>query len=179
MRLLCCTRVYRLAGALLVSCTLAAGLAAAMDSRQQRLRSADAAFHAGYAAEQNGDLAAARQQFEKVVQLAPDIAEGHSALGSVFVHLGQYTQAVRELTRALALKANDRSAQINLAVAYEQSGDHEKSLALFRSLDRNVASPLPASVVIFYIRALAATQQTDLALKRTQAAVAAVPENSA
>src|ERR1700732_729395 len=112
MRLLRRTRVYQFAVALLVSFVFAASLAA-IDDRQQRLRSADAAFHAGYAAEQNGDLSTARQQFEKVVQLAPGIAEGHSALGSVFVQLGQYTQAIRELTRALAQKANDRSAQIN------------------------------------------------------------------
>ena len=150
-----------------------------MTAGKQRLRSADAAFHAGYAAEKSGDLSTARKQFEKVVQLAPNIAEGHSALGSVLVQLGQYSLAIPELTRALTLKADDRSAQINLAVAYEQSGDHQKSLALFRSLDRNAASPLPASVVIFYIRALAATQQTELALKRAQAAVAAAPENSA
>ena len=96
----------------------------------------------------------------------------------MLVQLGKYGPAIRELTRALNLKADDRSARINLAVAYEQSNDHQKSLALFRPLDRNVASPLPASVVIFYIRALAATQQTELALKRTQAAVAAAPENS-
>src|SRR6266478_1534779 len=176
MRLLRRTWVYQFAGALLVSCTFAASLAA-IDSRQQRLRSADTAFHAGYAAEKSGDLSSARQQFEKVVQLAPDIAEGHSALGSVLVQLGQYTQAIRELTRALALKADDRSAQINLAVAYEQSGDHEKSLALFRSLDRNAASPLSPSVVIFYIRALAGTQQTELAIQKTQGAIAAAPEN--
>ncbi len=176
MRLLRRTWVYQFAGALLVSCTFAASLAA-IDSRQKRLRSADTAFHAGYAAEKSGDLSSARQQFEKVVQLAPDIAEGHSALGSVLVQLGQYTQAIRELTRALALKADDRSAQINLAVAYEQSGDHEKSLALFRSLDRNAASPLSPSVVIFYIRALAGTQQTELAIEKTQGAIAAAPEN--
>ena len=178
MRFLYQSRRYRFATAVLLCCTLRRSLAAA-DTRQERLKSADAAFHAGYAAEKSGDLPKAKQQFERVVQLAPDIAEGHSALGSVLVQLGQYSLAIPELTRALALKADDRSAQINLAVAYEQSGAHEKSLALFRSLDRNAASPLPASVVIFYIRALAATQQTELALKKTQAAVAADPENSA
>jgi protein O-GlcNAc transferase len=176
MRFLHHTRVHRFAGALLVSCTLAGSLAA-IDSRQQRLRSADAAFHAGYAAEKCGDLPVARQQFEKVVQLAPDIAEGHSALGSVLVQLGQYTQAIRELTRAVALKADDRSAQINLAVAYEQSGGHEKSLALFRSLERNATGSLPPGVVILYIRALAATRQTELAIKKTQGAVASAPED--
>ena len=154
-----CTRRCRFVTLLLMGCLLAASVAAD-DNRQQQLRAADAAFHAGYAAEKNGDLATARQQFEKVVELAPDIAEGHSALGSVLVQLGQYPQAIRELTRALKLKADDRSAQMNLAVAYEQSNDHEKSLALFRSLDRNVSSPLPPSVMISYVRALAATHQT-------------------
>ena len=178
MRFLYQSRPRRFATAVLLCIILVAGLAAA-DTRQERLKSADTAFHAGYAAEKSGDLTKARQQFERVVQLAPDIAEGHSALGSVLVQLGQYSLAIPELTRALALKADDRSAQINLAVAYEQSGAHEKSLALFRSLDRNAATPLPASVVIFYIRALAATQQTELALKKAQAAVAADPENSA
>lgn len=177
MRFLCRTWLYRLAGALLVFTTLAASLAA-MDSPQEQLRSADAAFHAGYAAEKSGDLSTAREQFEKAVLLAPDIAEGHSALGSVLVQLGQYKQAIHELVRALALKAGDRTAQINLAIAYEQSGDHEKSLTLFRSLDGNDASPLPASVVIFYIRALSASQQTELAIAKTQSALAAAPDNS-
>jgi protein O-GlcNAc transferase len=172
------TRGYRFAAVVLMGCIFAANLAAD-DRRQEHLRSADAAFHAGYAAEKNGDLPAAKQQFEKVVQLAPDIAEGHSALGSVLLQLGQYTQAIRELTRALVLKADDRGVQINLAVAYEQSDDHEKSLTLFRSLDRNVSSPLPPSVVIFYVRALVATQQLDLALEKTRAAVAAAPDNPA
>ncbi len=168
--------MHRFASAVLVCCTFVASVAAS-DSWQERLRSADAAFHAGYFAEKRGDLSTARRQFEKVVQLAPDIAEGHSALGSVLLRLGQYTQAIRELTRALALKADDRSAQTNLAIAYEQSGDHEKSLGLFRSLDLNAASPLSPNVVIFYIQALAATQQTELAIKQAQGAVAAAPEN--
>ena len=176
MRFLYQPRVHRFASALLVCSTLVAGLAAT-DSRKEQLKSADAAFHVGYAAEQSGDLPRARQQFEKVVQLAPDIAEGHSALGSVLVQLGKYSLAIRELTRALALKVDDRSTQINLAVAYEQSGAHEKSLALFRSLDRKAASPLSANVVIFYIQALAATQQTELAIRKAQGAVAAAPEN--
>jgi protein O-GlcNAc transferase len=182
-RLSCRARAYRLAGSLVVffvfsSWFLASCLAA--DNREgPQLKAADAAFHAGYAAERRGDLSTAKQQFEKVVQQAPDIAEGHSALGSVLLQLGQYEPAIRELLRALALKAEDRTAQTNLAVAYEQSGDHDKSLALFQSLDRNALRPLPSGVVIFYIRALAATHQTDLAMARTQRAVAATPEDPA
>ena len=176
MRFLRLPLVCRCAGVLLLSASIAASVAAA-DSRQQQLRSADAAFHAGYAAEQSGDLAAAKGQFEKVVLLAPDIAEGHSALGSVLLQLGEYQQAIREFVRAIALNADDRTAQMNLAIAYEQSGDHEKSLSRFRPLDLNTASPLPPNAVIFYIRALAATQHAELAIVKTQDALAAAPEN--
>src|SRR5260370_17458680 len=176
MRFLRRSRVYQFAGALLVSSIFTPSLAA-VDSRRQQLRSADAAFHAGYTAEKSGDFSAAKQQFEKVVVLAPDIAEGHSALGAVLVQLGQYEEAIRELVRALALKSDDRTAQMNLAIAYKQSGDHVKSLPLFQSLDRNGASALPPSVVIFYLRALAATQQTELAIAKAQDAVAVTPED--
>jgi protein O-GlcNAc transferase len=176
MRLFRLTRNFRFAIVLIISPVLVASLAATDNSQQ--LKSADVAFHAGYAAEQSGDLPSAKRQFEKVVQLAPDIAEGHSALGSVLVQLGEYKQAIRELARALALKPWDRTSQINLAIAYEQSGDHDKSLVWFKSLDRNTVSPLSPSVAIFYIRALAATRQTELAIAKAQTALVAAPENS-
>jgi len=154
-------------------------LSLATTENESQLTAADAAFHAGYAAEKNGDLSTARQQFEKVVRLAPNIAEGHIALGSVLVQTGEFKLAIRELTRALALKPGDRAAQTNLAVAYEQLGEHDKSLTVFRSLsrsqDRGARATLPSSIVIFYIRALAATRQTELAITEAQSAVAAAP----
>jgi tetratricopeptide (TPR) repeat protein len=61
--------------------------------------------------EQSGDLAAAKGQFEKVVLLAPDIAAGHSALGSVLLQLGEYQQAIREFVRAIALNASRVTSQ--------------------------------------------------------------------
>ena len=109
--------------------------------RQEQLHQADAAFHAGYAAVESGDLTVARDDFQKVVQLAPEIPEGHSALGSVLLQLGQPALAVPELERALAMKADDRIAQMNLAVAYEETEAYDKSLALFRALDQDCVGP--------------------------------------
>ena len=172
MRFLCPTRLSRFAGALFAFSALAASLTA-LDSSRQQLKSADTAFHAGYAAEKNGDLVTAKQEFEKVVRLVPDIAEGHTALGSILVRLDLPQQAIRELERSLVLKPDDRTTQINLAMAYEQSGNHEKSLEWFRFLERSSAMPLPPSGAIFYIRALAATGNTELALQKAQDAVTA------
>ena len=46
-------------------------------------------FHAGYAAQQSGDLELARAKFAEVVKLAPEIAEAHEALGAVLVGIEQ------------------------------------------------------------------------------------------
>lgn len=173
MRFSNCIRQF--ACALFLCSAFATSLATA--DNQSQLTAADAAFHAGYAAEKSGDLSTARQQFEKVVRLAPNIAEGYIALGSVLVQAGEFKLAIRELTRALALKPGDRAAQMNLAVAYEQLGEHDKSLTVFRSLNKSGTTTLPPSVVNFYIRALAATRQTDLAITEAQSAVAAAPED--
>ncbi len=137
----------------------------------QKLRDADAAFHAGYAAAKSGDLIAARDDFQRVVQLSPEIAEGHSALGSVLLQLGQTAQAIPELERALSIHPDDRSAQINLAIAYEQSRAFDKSSSLFTVLDQDQTDPLPANALISYARALGATGHGDLALTRMQKAV--------
>src|SRR5580693_8685372 len=99
------------------------------------VQEADAAFHAGYAAASNGDLATARQQFQRVVQLAPQIEEGHSALGGVLYQLGDYPGAMKELEKALSLKPRDRSAQENLALAYTDAGNPQKALPYFAALE--------------------------------------------
>jgi tetratricopeptide (TPR) repeat protein len=142
------------------------------------IQRADAAFHAGYAAVEAGDLAAAQADFEQVVQLAPEIAEGHSALGSVLVQLGQPRRAIPELERALAIKAEDPSARVNLAIACEETQAYDKALALFRALDQAGGAPLPTDAVLSYVRALAATKQTDLARSRLQRAIADGPSGS-
>jgi protein O-GlcNAc transferase len=147
--------------------------------RQQQLHQADDAFHAGYAAVESGDLAAARDDFQKVVQLAPEIPEGHSALGSVLVQLGQPALAIPELERALAMKAGDRTTQTNLAVAYEETQAYDKSLTLFRALDQNASDPLPATAIISYVRALSATGSSDVAMARMQKAVTGADSASA
>jgi len=146
---------------------------------KEQLQQANTAFHAGYDAAANGDLLAAKADFQKAVQLAPEIAEGHSALGSVLLQLGDSTLAIPELERALAIKGDDRSAQINLAVAYEQSRDYDKSVGLFRSIDQDPSDPLPPSAILSYVRALTATQSPGLAMERLQKAVADAAPNSA
>src|ERR1700735_1397770 len=71
----------------------------ASDSLQQ----ADAAFHAGYAALQAGNLEQARAQFAQASRLAPQIPEAHEALADVLIQLGKPGDAIPEFEAALKL----------------------------------------------------------------------------
>ena len=81
------------------------------------IKRADAAFRAGYAAHQAGNLELARAKFAEAARLAPAIPEAHEALGAVLVELGKPAQAVPELEAALQLKSGDQGIESNLAFA--------------------------------------------------------------
>lgn len=160
-------------------CTLwlARGAAFGQDAASS-MQQADTAFHAGYAAAASGDLATARQQFQRVVLLAPQIEEGHSALGGVLYQLGDYPDAIKELENALAMKPGDRSAQENLALAYTQTGSYQKALPYFATLEGDPAQPTSSDVLAAHARALAATEQTPAAIQKMQEAVSASQQNA-
>lgn len=167
------------------ACLLAVVLTSSGISRAQEpssnLKQADADFRAGVAAFSHNDLTTAREDFEKVVRLAPSIEQGHSALGAVLLRLGQTNEGIRELEKALAIQAGDKSAQLNLALAYEQSGQAAKALPWFAKLDAAAHAerkPLPADVTAAYARALAATRQYPAAAAKMKQAIAEVAGNA-
>src|SRR5271166_4004216 len=102
---------------------------------QETVQSADAAFRAGHAAMDQNNLALAHTEFAKVVQLVPQVAAGHSALGAVLYAEGNAAAAVLELEQAHALDPKDDNATLNLGLSYAQLGSFEKALPLFRQLD--------------------------------------------
>ena len=145
------------------------------------LKQADADYRAGVAALSHNDLNAALADFEKVVHLAPAAEQGHSALGAVLFRLGRTKEGIRELEKALAIKSSDSSAQLNLALAYEQNGEAAKALLWFAKLEatsRAENHALPAYVLASYARALAAAQQFPAAIAKTKTAVASDPRNA-
>src|SRR5271157_1905396 len=149
-------------------------------------KEAQAAYRAGTTAATNNDLKTAEAQFEKVVRLVPQIEEGHLALGAVLMRLGKFPQAIKELEKALALKPGDLPAQIDLALAYEQTGADKKAVFLFERIEvearRKPASDpshtLPSFVLAAYARSLAATDQLPAAIAKMKAAVAESPQNA-
>jgi protein O-GlcNAc transferase len=172
-------RVFHISG--LCALSLAAGLSFAAPSPQaderDRLQRADTAFRAGYDAAARGDLATARTDFELTVKLAPDVEEGHSALGAVLYQINAYPQAIDELGKALSIKADDQTALENLAMSYTQVGDFKNALAVFDKLSAN-SSPLAPDLLAGYARAEAANAEYSAAIARMHDAIAASPSNA-
>jgi tetratricopeptide (TPR) repeat protein len=139
------------------------------------LKQADAAFHAGYAALQAGKLEQARAQFAEAARLAPQIPEGHEALGEVLIELGKPAEAVPELEAALHLKPGDQGLESNLALAYAKSGDPARAVGQFstayQASQQPGGSPVDAGFCQAYARALAAVGKLDEAVQMFQAAV--------
>lgn len=168
--------IFRFCGVLL-GLSLVVPAAMPQNAQTADLQRADAAFHDGYAAVANGDLAAAHSDFQIVVQLAPNLEEGHSALGAVLYQQKAYGEAVVELTKALTIKPDDRAAAENLAMCYVETADFKDALALFQKLSSDSSSLVP-DLLAGYARAEAATGQYAPAIAHMQAAVSASPGNA-
>jgi protein O-GlcNAc transferase len=144
------------------------------------LKQADADYRAGTAALSRGDLKAALADYQNVVRLAPAAEQGHSALGAVLVRLGRTNEGIGELEKALAIQPSDGSAQLNLALAYEQSGQAAKALPLFQKLEAGAHAQkraLSPETLASYARALAVTGQLQPAASRMKEAAEREPRN--
>src|ERR1700722_5892476 len=142
--------------------------------KSDQLKNADAAFHAGYSALQAGNLEQARIQFAQAASLAPQIPEGHEALGEVLIELGRPVEAVPELEAALQLKPSDQEIETNLAMAYEKAGDPVKAIPQFKAAFQASQQPgghaVDADFCQAYARVLAATGKLAEAIQMFQAA---------
>jgi tetratricopeptide (TPR) repeat protein len=144
------------------------------------LKQADADYRAGVAALSRNDLKTALTDFQGVVRLAPTAEQGHSALGAVLVRMGRTGEGIGELEKALEILPGDSSAQLNLALAYQQSGRAAKALPLFAEVEAAAHAekhPLTSAILASYARALAASGQLQPAIARMKEAAARSPRN--
>src|ERR1700730_14029246 len=77
----------------------------------------DSLYKRGLQSLQQGNIEAARADFEKVVRLAPNVPEGHNSLGWVLMSTGKLDEAIPQFRTALKLNPNFLPAHINLANA--------------------------------------------------------------
>jgi protein O-GlcNAc transferase len=175
-----CFLKVRLAAGLLLAALPALSSVGYAQGPSASLKQADTDYRAGVAALSQNDLNSALTDFEHAVQLAPAAWQAHSALGSVLVRLGRTDEGIRELEKALAIHPGDSSAQLSLALGYEQGGQAAKALPYFAKVEaasRAEKHPLAVPVLASYARALAATGQIRAAIVRMKEAAAHDPRN--
>ena len=175
------TRARPAALGFLLAASLAVAPALHAQEASASLKQADADYRAGVAALNRDDLKTAQTDFANVVRFAPSAEQGHSALGAVLVRLGRTAEGIRELEKALSMKPTDASAQLNLALAYQQSGQSAKAVPLFARLEaaaRAEKRPLALSILVPYAQALAGTNQLQAATGKFKEAAAIEPHNA-
>jgi protein O-GlcNAc transferase len=160
---------------LLLLCYFGAPLQLLFSQTPSALRQADTDYRAGVVALNSGDLKVAQEKFESVVRLEPRLEQGYSALGAILVREGEWPEGIRALEKALALKPGDNAAQLNLALAYSQTGAYAKAVPLFAKAEAGATAGgarLPAQITVLYAKSLAS-------IGRTQAAIALLKEVAA
>jgi protein O-GlcNAc transferase len=166
---------------LLLTAYLAAPHRSVAQEPSPALKQADADYRAGVAALTHNDLPSALADFQNVVKLAPSIEQGHAALGAVLVRMDRTSEAISEFDRALTLKPTDSDTQLNLALAYQQSGQPAKSLPWFGKVEasaRTTKRQLTPAVLSSYAHALALSGQLPAAIAHMKQAVARDPHNA-
>jgi protein O-GlcNAc transferase len=168
-------RALLLGLAVLLAASAGRAQASAAQDQADTLKQADIAFRAGYAAMQAGDLQQARVRFGEVVRLAPQIPEGHAALGEVLFEAGIPADAAAQFEDALRLKPNDPAVEANLALAYSKAAEPAKAIAPFAAAwqaSRQAGGlPVSAEFCVAYGRALAATGLRAEAIQLFQEAI--------
>src|ERR1700734_1480136 len=71
----------------------------------------------------SGDVERAIPEYQKCLELRPDVPELRSNLGAALAGLGRYTLAIEQYVRALGLAPGNPGLRLNLALAYYKSGE--------------------------------------------------------
>ena len=80
-----------------------------------------------------GQPAFALEALERVLDLAPQLPEGHANAGFALLALGRPQRAMDEFARAIDLRAGQANAYYGMAMAYEQLGDIASALGAMRT----------------------------------------------
>ena len=95
-------------------------------------------FNAGAETFRSGDLETAAQRFKESVQLAPDFAAAHAALGTIYLAQGQTQSALEAANAALALEPENKGAlrtKFNSQHALGDAAGAAETLALMAQSD--------------------------------------------
>jgi tetratricopeptide (TPR) repeat protein len=97
----------------------------------------DNLLKAGFLAQQRGDYTAAIKDYQRVLQLRPEMAEVRANLGAALAHEGRFQEAITEDRLALAAMPENKEIKMNLGLAYFKKGDFPKAEDVFKQIQQS------------------------------------------
>ncbi len=120
-----------------------------------------ASYYLGVAHEGLGELREAQQQYEKALELDPNLLEAAINLSGVLIDTEQGVAAVKVVESALQKAPNDKNLLTNHALALEAAGDMPGALTAYGKAVEQ--SPDDVQLRLAYVQVLAGAEQFDIA----------------
>ena len=98
----------------------------------------------GMQAARQGKYPQALQDLHRAINLHPEFAKAHAALGTVHLQLGDFPAAEESLTRALSINPNLMQAESNLALLYAKTERFDDAIRIYQNLTQKHPKSLQA-----------------------------------
>ena len=98
------------------------------------LERSDEAIQTAIGLLKNNNFRQAEVNFEEILKVRPDLAEGHFNLGIAKLKLRKFSEAIAQFEAGLKLKPNDIEALVLLAVGQRSSGKFSDAEATYQQL---------------------------------------------
>ena len=110
----------------------------------------------GMQAARQGKYPQALQYLHRAVDLQPEFAKAHAALGTIYLQLGDFPASEKALTRALDITPGLIHAESNLALLYAKTERLEDAIRIYQNLIRKHPESIPG-----WLGIASAYQQAD------------------
>lgn len=108
----------------------------------------------------------AAQAYEKIRELAPNMAEAHARLGLIYFQSGKFEQAVPALRQAIKLKPTLPNIDVLLAMSLSELGQYQEAVPILQKGFKRTTDPaLKRSSGLQLQRAYTGLQQDDKAVE--------------
>jgi tetratricopeptide (TPR) repeat protein len=95
---------------------------------------AERLFESAMAAQQRGDFPAAIRDYQKLLDLSPNMVDARVNLGAAFAHAGRFDEAIAQYRLALASMPDNSAVRRNLGLAYYKKGDLADAVNEFQEI---------------------------------------------
>ncbi len=98
----------------------------------------------GMQAARRGEYPQALQDLHRAIELHPEFAKAHAAIGTVHLQLGDFLASEAALTRALSINPDLMQAESNLALLYAKTERFDDAIRVYQNLTQKHPESLQA-----------------------------------